>query len=246
MTNAVVYTLLFMVVTMIWVPSQSYEIHKSEDVRWQLIFLSRYSGCTNYQYQMTNMYDEVTSKYFELYKFANSKYQPKCMPDKKYSHYKIPDDLDLLILVYDYEIGRKELNANNLGGIYNHVGTDRTRNHTIIICDCPNFKFSDPVWILSHELSHFITYYLGFDKSVVEDVIHARDNKYDTCVEIHYEQSCSGIKVHIRGDYYFSYATVMAPYAPAVGKKLIPLSNIQNDSAKLAIVMDIEKQITKW
>jgi len=243
------WILVYIVITMIYIPGISHAMSRSETVTWQLIFLSRYGGCTNYQYQMTNEYDEVTRKYFDLYKFENSGYAPQCMPDAKYSHYKPPTDLDLLILVYDYEIGRQDLNANDLGGVYTHHGHDMTKNHVIIFCDCPNFRFSDPVWILSHELSHFITYYLGFDRTVVEDTIHALDARYDKCIEISYDQSCAGVKTHVSGDHYFTTATVMAPYPPAVGKKLILEKNETthvSDGTEAQIVMSIQKEVTKW
>ena len=248
--------LLALVLTL-FISPDSYAMDKSEKMRWQLIFLSPYSGCTNYQYQMANAYDEITSKYFELYKFENSKYQPQCMPDKKYTHYQVPDDLDLIILVYDNEIGKRELHGNDVGGLYNHIGTDKTRDHTIIICDCSNFGFSDPVWVLSHELSHFITYYLGFDQSVVEDKIHSLGYKYDQCIEGSWEATCSNVLTHVYGDHYFTKATVMAPYQPAIGKKLFTLENdtATNDSAtsdtsssvaNSQIVMSMQKEITKW
>ncbi len=239
------YLVVFVILTMIFIPSIAYGLNNPDKVKWELVFISRYSGCTNYQYQMTNQYDEITRKYFDLYQFENSGYAPQCMPDKKYSQYKPPSDLGLLILVYDYEIGRQDLNANDLGGVYTHYGQDRTKNNVIIFCDCPNFRFSDPVWILSHELSHFITYYLGFDRSVVEDKIHLLDSKYDRCIEISYDQSCLGIKAHLRGDHYFTQVTVMAPYAPAIGKKLTFEKN-DTGTAPSPMVMNIEKEITKW
>src|SRR5690349_15533587 len=68
----------------------SYATHMSENITWQLIFLSNDKGCTNYQYQMADTYDEITKKYFELYQFANTKYPPQCMSDSKYSAYKVP------------------------------------------------------------------------------------------------------------------------------------------------------------
>lgn len=245
------FAFLFVLVLTLWVPA-TYAMDILEKVRWKLIYLSPYSGCTNYQYQMANAYDEITSKYFDLYKFVNSKYPVQCMPDKEYSHYQIPDDLDLLILIYDKEIGKKELQTNDVGGLYNHAGTDRTKNHTIIVCDCSNFGFSDPTWILSHELSHFITYYLGFDLSVVEDKIHSLDAKYDQCIEGVRDSTCSQVKTHVYGDYYFTAATVMTPYQPAIGKKLIPTENdktqsdVSNNAANSQVVMNMQKEITKW
>jgi hypothetical protein len=231
--------------------------NKTLGVKWELVFLSPYSGCTNYQYQMANTYDEITSKYFELYKFDNSNYPPQCMSDKKYSSYKVPGDLNLLILVYDNEIGKKELRTNQVNGLYNHVGPDRSSDHTIIICDCSNFGYSDPVWALSHELSHFITYYLGFDLSVVETRIHSIEAKYTTCIDGLRNETCSNVAAKIYGDRYFTFALVMPPYAPAIGKKLIPASDNQTASGSInqsdvaslvtsPVVMNMQKEITKW
>jgi hypothetical protein len=247
-----VFGFLFVLVLTLCIPTKSYAMDESGKVKWKLIFLSPYSGCTNYQYQMTNQYDEITSKYFDLYKFENSKYQPECIPDEKYTSYKPPKDLDLLVLVYDNEIGKKDLRSKDIGGLYNHVGNDRTKNHTIIICDCSNFGYSDPVWALSHELSHFITYYLGFDLSIVENKIHSVDAKYDQCIEGNRDASCSGVTTHLTGDYYFTHATVMAPYGPAIGKKSIATENNTVNNGALGniatspVVMNMQKEITKW
>lgn len=225
-----VFVILTGLVVTLWIPTNTYAMDKSGNMRWQLVFLSPYGGCTNYQYQMANAYDEMTSKYFELYKFANSNYQPQCMSDKKYTDYKVPGDVDLLILVYDNEIGKKELHGSNIGGLYNHVGTDKTRNHTIIICDCSNFGYSEPMWSLSHELSHFVTYYLGFDQSIVEDKIHSLDYKYDQCTEGKWNADCFNGTTHVYGNLYFTKAVVMTPYQPAIGMKLIKTDNPPSDA----------------
>jgi len=226
-------------------PNYSYATHKSEKLAWQMIFLSSYPACSNYQYQMLRVYDQIAEKYMEVYKLENSKYNPNCMSASKYSNYQVPEDLDLIILVYDRGLGRNELNANDIGGFYNHVGTDRLKNHTIVFCDCPNFKFSDPTWILTHELSHFILYYKGFGPDVVEDMIHSMDNKYDYCIEGNsYESSCSTIKTRLYLDE-FAYAwTVMTPYTPAVNSS--SLSNTTNTIADSAYLIDMQREITKW
>ena len=225
-------------------PNYSYATHKSEKVSWQMVFLSSYPTCSNYQYQMTRQYALIAEKYMEAYKFENSKYSPKCMSESKYSNYQIPDDLDLLILVYDRNIGRKELNANDIGGFYNHVGADRAKNHAIVFCDCPNFKFSDPVWILSHELSHFILYNKGFGPHVVEDMIHSMDNRYDYCVVAHNPQTCLNVKTKLPIDELGYAWTVMTPYQPAADGSFTPktINNISNSS----YLVDMQREITMW
>ncbi len=225
-------------------PNYSYATHKSEKMTWQMLFLSSYRACSNYQYQMMNQYDLIAEKYMEMYELENSKYNAKCITETKYSSYKIPDDLDLLILIYDRNIGRKELNANDIGGFYNHVGADKTKNHSIVFCDCPNFKFSDPVWILSHELSHFILYYKGFGQHVVEDMIHSMDTRYDSCIESHNYQSCAPVKTKLHIEQLGYAWTVMTPYHPAAGDSfsLMTTNNISDSS----YLIDMQREITKW
>ena len=214
-----------------------------DEVKWQMIFLSSYSGCSNYHYQMLNQYNMITEDYMKMYNLDNSEYKPQCIPDSKYSNYKAPKDLDLLILVYDRNLGRKELNANDIGGLYNHVGTDKTKNNVIIFCDCPNFKFSEPVWILTHELSHFILYYKGYGPDIAENMIHTLDARHDYCVEAHEGTSCSTTDTKtVDNRLHYSF-TVMAPYIPAINAAKIPSSVSVSDSPEL---VEMQRQVTKW
>ena len=237
---AAVFTIL-LVLSLVSLPS-SYGLNRQDQVTWQLVFLSADHGCGNYHYQMMNKYGEIAAKYFELYKFPNAESPPICMPASQYQHYKVPSGTDLIILVSDYEIGRKELNSNNIGGFYEHVGTDKTKNHIIEICDCPNFHFSDPVWLLSHELSHFILYYDGFNRTIAEDYVHKLGAKYDYCMEVKYTQACDDLKTRIHGTNYFAWANVMKPYGPAVGITPIPQSN---ETVPLE-VLKMQQQVTEW
>lgn len=233
-------SLIFFASLLVLTPS--YGLNQSDQVTWKLIFLSADHGCGPYHYQMMNKYDEITAKYFELYKFPNSGSTPICMPGSQYSQYKVPSGIDLLVLVSDSEIGQKELNNNGIGGFYEHVGTDRTRNHVIEICDCSNFNFSDPTWLLSHELSHFVLYYDGFNRTIAEDYVHKLGAQYDYCAEIKYTPSCDGIKTSIHGTTYFASATVMKPYGPAIGITPIPQTN-ETISPQ---VLRMQQQITQW
>jgi hypothetical protein len=54
--------------------NDAYATHFSEDTTWQLVYLTDTQVCSNYDYQMTNKYDEITEKYFGLYEFENTKY----------------------------------------------------------------------------------------------------------------------------------------------------------------------------
>ncbi len=53
-------------------------------------------------------YYDISSNYFDLYELENKAYQPQCMTDFEYStEYEKPNDLDLIILVYDRDLGRE-------------------------------------------------------------------------------------------------------------------------------------------
>ena len=204
-------------------PQKSYANYNSE-ATWELIVISSEPVCTLSHYQILEKYYDISEKYLELYQLENKAYPPSCMTDFEYlNEYEKPNDLDLIILVYDREKGRADLHSQNKGGIYIHEGDDPFRNHTIIFCDCSNFEYSNPVWILSHELSHFILNYLGFDLKIVEKEIHDLDEKFDICVEVDYNDSCLSVKTRIETD--SSSWVVMQPFEPAIGKSVPPPSS---------------------
>ncbi len=213
------------------------------ELKWQMVFISSASACSNYHYQMMETYYDVVIQYLKLYELETISYDPLCITEKKYlSDYENPSDLDLIILVYDDDLGEKELHSNQMGGVYTHSGTDRTQNHVIIICDCSNFDYSSPVWILSHEISHFILYYKNFEMSVIESLIHVNDAKYDQCLKESTTCKSSSIKMMAGpGNYEYS---VMPIYQPAVG--LQTENDVINGNAKYPISSEISKIITLW
>jgi hypothetical protein len=221
--------------------NQAFATHLSEDVKWQLVFISS-KGCSLHNYQMLTQYDEITEKYLERYELNSAKYNPICLPESEYvSDYEPPHDLDLVILVYDKNLGEKVLHAQKMGGLYSHTGSDRSLNHVIMFCDCSNFYYSDPVWILTHELSHFVLYYKNYQMSVIEDLIHANDAKYDKCRET--GLNCGSFVDKLEIESSTRIFSVMPIYKPdSTG-----LINSETDEAKVRTsVIGISKMITKW
>jgi len=226
------------------VPLNASAIHQSEEMTWQLIMISSYPACSNYHYQMTDKYQDLTLRYFEAYQFENTSYKPTCMTEKKYSEYEIPEDVDLVILVYDKNKGRSDLHSNDMGGFYSHVGDEWTNNHTIVFCDCSNFSYSAPSWILTHELSHFVLYYLGYDRSIVEDLVHAMDAESDYCVEVAYGESCKQSRMQL--DTTIHRTAVVPLYEPAIGKSPIPLVVVSEKISDNPYRMDMQIEVTQW
>jgi len=223
--------------------NDAFDNNSPNELKWQMVFISSTPACSNYHYQMMYTYYDVALQYLKLYELENISYDPLCITEKKYlSNYDNPSDLDLLILVYDKDLGEKELHANQMGGVYTHSGMDKTQNHVIIICDCSNFYYSSPAWILSHEISHFILYYEDFEMTVIERLIHVNDAKYDLCLKESTTCKSSSIKM-IAGPGGYGYS-VMPIYQPAVG--LQTENEVINDDAKYLDTSQLTKIITHW
>ena len=221
--------------------NEAFATHLSEDVKWQMIFISS-QGCSLYNYQMLTQYDQISENYLKRYDIKNSKYDSQCLPESEYvSDYEPPYDLDLVILVYDKNLGEKVLHAQKMGGLYSHTGSDRTHNHVIMLCDCSNFYYSDPVWILTHELSHFVLYFQNYEMSVIEDLIHSNDAKYDQCRET--GLNCESFVDKLEIESSTRTFSVMPIYKPGS----YDVKNSETDEAKVRTsVIGISKIITKW
>ena len=220
----------------------AFATHLSEDTKWQLVYITDNPTCSNYDYQMTVKYDEITEKYFGLYQFENTKYDSLCINNEKYDEtYDIPQDLDLLVVIYSKNLGEVELHSQKMGGLFTHSGPNKSLNNAILICDCSNFYYSDPTWILTHELSHFVLYFLEFDMSVIEDLVHVSDDKYDACRE-HYDKSCLTILTKLTVENMAYSFSVMPPYQEAIG-----ISKLKNNDADIsAPLAELGKVVTKW
>ena len=238
------FAIVFLVLLLVPVGIQNAFANTPEEATWQLVVISSEPACSGYHYYMVEKYNEIVVEYLDLYKLFHGSYQPACFTEDDFiEEYTKPHDLDLLILVFDKEKGMADLHTHDTGGVYIYQGNDLSTNHNIIICDCPNFKYSDPVWILSHELSHFVLNYLGFDLDKVEEKIHEIDKKFDRCVEEVYDSLCSTIKARIetsRADW-----TVMIPYEPAIGG-IPPTSLVQKVSLESPYQTVMIKEITNW
>lgn len=222
--------------------SDSFATHFSEDTKWQLVYVTDSPVCSNYDYQSAVKYDIITEKYFSLYQFENTKYDPLCINNDRYNAmYEMPQDLDLLVLVYSRNLGEIELHSQKMGGLFMHSGADKKFNNAIIICDCPNFYYSDPVWILTHEISHFVLYFLEFDTHVIEDLVHQYDDKYDEC-RSNYDDSCASVFTKLQVDHMAYSFSVMPPYQDAIG-----ISEIKSNTVEISKpLLELGKVMTSW
>ncbi len=244
MRNSIIIVFFGVLLSFSAIPLPQSFAYSEEEATWQVVVISSEPVCTGYHYYMVEKYNAITREYLDLYQLFHGSYEPKCFTEDDFiEEYSKPHDLDLLILVFDKEKGMADLHSHNTGGVYIHQGNDLSKNHNIIICDCPNFKYSDSAWILSHELSHFVLNYLGFDLDEVENVIHGIDYKFDRCVEGEYHSLCSTIKTRIQTDR--AEWTVMIPYEPAIGLDP-PARLVEKVSLESPYQTEMIKEITNW
>ena len=244
MRNSIIIAFFGILLGLIAIPPSPSFAYVPEEATWQLVVISSEPACSGYHHYMVEKYSSITSEYLDLYKLFHGSYQPECFTEEDFvEQYSKPYDLDLLILVFDKEKGMADLHSHNTGGVYIHQGNDLSTNHNVIICDCPNFKYSDPVWILSHELSHFVLNYLGFDLDEVEDEIHGIDYKFDRCVEGEYHSLCSTIKTRIETN--SADWTVMIPYELAIERDP-PAPLVQKVSLESPYQTAMIKELTYW
>jgi len=236
----VILAATFMLTTSSFVTNDAFANHMSEEMKWQLVYITHNSVCSNYDVQKTRMYSEISSSYLEEYQLVNSQYDPLCINQYAYLDYQAPSDLDMIILVYDKDIGRNELNSLKIGGYYHHTGPDIKQNHAIVICDCPTFDYSSPVWILSHELSHFVLTYVGYDIELIEDLVHENDAAYDQCILT--GTSCSASVLKLRSETAAYSYSVMPLYEPAIG---LNSQEIVEEEVPVQ-VLELSKLVTKW
>ena len=224
--------------------NDAYATHLTDDTKWQLVSISSYPTCTVLNSHLMLKFDQLAEDYLALYQFENSKYQPLCMTEIEYSsEYQAPPDLDLIILVYDSELGEKELHGQKMGGLLTHTGADKTKNHALVVCgDCSNFYYSEPAWILTHELSHFVLYVLDYDNSVIEGLVHLADEKHDQCRKS-FSGDCASVITKLRVDVDAYSYSVMPLYEPAVGQQLVDATK---DVKVPPVVVELSKIITQW
>ena len=69
----------FMLATSSFVTNDAFANHLSEDMSWQLVYITHNSVCSNYDIQKSRMYSEISSSYLEKYQLANSQYDVLCI-----------------------------------------------------------------------------------------------------------------------------------------------------------------------
>lgn len=184
----------------------------SDTLTYHLVYITHNKSCYNYDIQIMNKYNEITTHYLTGYGLQHFYYDPLCISEKKFESYQKPKYLDILIIVYSKSLGREVLHENNIGGFFRWINESDKQELRIEVCDCPSFKYGDPVWVLSHELSHFALFYLGFGPEAYVDWVHNNQAiYYQYCKNGDYRDShCPPIFMKLEGSSY-DYSVMVIP-----------------------------------
>ena len=190
----------------------------TDELTIQTVWVTGNKSCYhNDEQRLAEYNDEIILNYLSFYGIKTWSYEPQCLTEQEYENYQPPQYTDLLIVIYNKNIGRDILHARNIGGYFQSADYIHTSGLRIEVCECLSSQLNDPVWVLSHELAHFALFYLGTPQDVWVDWVHDIQSKYyyycpdgDTT-----NPNCNGL--------YFKYEgtnrnyKVMALYTPAIG-----------------------------
>ena len=74
------------------------EVYAEQELpEWQLLFIQE-DECNNND-TLNEVYESLTTKYFELYQLENIPHESLCMSESEYSEYQVNEEVDLLILM---------------------------------------------------------------------------------------------------------------------------------------------------
>ncbi|KAF6242372.1 hypothetical protein C6988_09140 [Nitrosopumilus sp. b1] len=222
---------------------------ESDKLSWQLVYVTGNSKCTPVETIKTNEFFGIAEKYFEMYELEDSPLDAKCMILPQLSYYDFPENVQLVIIIFDDASGKGLLTRQGYEGIYSHMGNDIETKHTIMIKDIPNFSSyyddTEPSWLLTNHISKFIMYYKGYSYQQIETILQPIEMKYDTCVGFEYTTGvCDNVKTMIKPDKIGKYFLVMSPIKNVVGNT--NLNHISKDITSSKTVINLQREITTW
>jgi hypothetical protein len=252
MVNTIVKIELLSIASILLIPFLSSNSFGEEPLSdysfWQLVYVGK-DSCLSLDEQRVNQYYGFVSKYFELYQFDNYGFKPKCLSFEDYSSYNKPYSADLTILVFDNYLGNKLLHKNAVESLYGHFGTDKTNSHVIMIAEPPKFySLLDSAsigWDASHQLSHFILSFKGYNHETIERLLHSNPLSMRDCIGTRISDSkCDEVRTYMRINNDVREFVVMTPLQELIGDGLTKY--VSKDVISFPVVRDLHRDITKW
>jgi len=247
--NRNVFLSIIMILFFSITTNQAYaESTSNNNVSWQIIFLADKSNCNIYEKNRMHTIEDLTEKYFELYKFNNQLLESICLFSEQYFDSSFSNNADLNIIVFDKIIGDTIFVKHGYDGLYAHFGADRSQNHVIMVVESPqyssSFDFTEPSWNLSHQISHFILSYYGYNLESIERLLHSGELQYSDCSNKNGIKECSEIKSIIHSDITGEKLSVVAHISEIIDQN--SMEYFSNDLYSSTVVKKLQHEITGW
>ena len=216
-----------------------------EEIVWDMVVVGS-PVCDTQHRELLKTYVAIAEEYLNLYELPNIQKNINCITESEYENLSSQDNVDLLIVIFDETLAQKTMRSNVFDGFYLHTGNDRDQNHVIVMCHCSNFEIGHErkytSWILTHELSHFVLSWQGYDFAAVERLVHVLEDKYEHCTSIEGD-NCTE-QVYVSPPSLTASYPVFPPIKMASGINAIQSvdSDVKNDE----ILVGFYKQVTQW
>ena len=198
-------------------PVETVELPNGLEVEYNVLFVTSNDDCTWEEFGKMHFYNEVTYHYLLAWGLEPTQVDPLCVPNTTLD--SISDEYygkDLTIVLLDETIGVSHLLKDS------HAwGYFQTPN-LIVSGDLANIQAEEGTltdvdiaseWTLSHELAHFVLYYVGEPESVWVDWVHDTEdaNEYYISPDTPEDPACEEVydTIEVNGMEVF----VMRPYA---------------------------------
>jgi hypothetical protein len=171
-----------------------------------LIYTTHNLSCTTSEIKMMEKYQKITEEYLKEQNLGRKLIvNQACLQMNEINANMYPVLLaqlnvmrpDLMIFVGDLtsnlELYYQE-DAYGVWGCMSITSSMQCLTSTIIVCECaPMYREDNTnggMWVLSHELAHFLFNYKNFGANVYGDAVHVVEYNYRECLENGFTESC--------------------------------------------------------
>jgi len=193
------------------------ELPNGLQVEYNVLFVTSNDNCTWEEFGKMHFYNEVTYQYLLDWGLEPTQVDPICVPNTTLD--SIPKQYfgkDLNIVLLDETIGVNHLlKDNHAWGYFQTPNLIVSGDLTNVMAEEGLLTNEDIVseWTLSHELAHFVLYYVGEPESVWVDWVHDTEDVNGYCISPNTPEDPACDKVYDTIQVNGMEVFVMKPYA---------------------------------
>jgi len=171
-----------------------------------LIYTTHNPSCTPTEVKMMEKYQKITEEYMKEQNLGRQLIvNQACLQMDEIDANKYPILLsqlnvmkpELMIFIGDLTSNLELYYQEDAYGVWGCMAITSSMHCTtsvIIVCECaPMYREGNTnggVWVLSHELAHFLFNYKNFGVNVYADAVHVVEYNYRECLENGFTESC--------------------------------------------------------